>query len=214
MSGRAETRNIEIGDHGLGGILARPPHAAGLVIFAHGSGSSRFSPRNTFVAETLQQRGFATLLFDLLTEQEARTRRNVFNIPLLGSRVAEVVSWVKDDPETRDLPVSLFGASTGAAAALVAAASMPETVRTVVSRGGRPDLAGKALFKTRAPTLLIVGGRDYEVIALNKEAQAMVSCPSKIAVVPGATHLFEEKGALEQVVDLAAAWFSRHLGHV
>ena len=214
MSGSPATREIEIGDHRLGGILARPPDASGLIIFAHGSGSSRFSPRNTFVAETLQKRGFATLLFDLLTEPEARTRRNVFNIPLLGCRVAEVVSWAKDDPETRDLPVGLFGASTGAAAALVAAAAMPETVRAVVSRGGRPDLAGKALFKAQAPTLLIVGGRDYEVIALNEEAQAMMSCPSKLAVVPGATHLFEEAGALEQVVDLAAAWFSKHLGQV
>jgi len=212
MSGSAATREIEIGDHRLGGFLARPHDASGLVIFAHGSGSSRFSPRNTFVAETARQRGFATLLFDLLTEPEARTRRNVFNIPLLGRRVAEAVAWAKDDPETRDLPVGLFGASTGAAAALVAAASMPETVRAVVSRGGRPDLAGKALFKTQAPTLMIVGGRDYEVIALHQEARAMMTCPGKIAVVPGATHFFEETGALEQVVDLATAWFSHHLG--
>jgi len=211
MSGDVATREIEIGDHRLGGILARPPDASGLIIFAHGSGSSRFSPRNTFVAETLQQRGFATLLFDLLTEPEALTRRNVFNIPLLGSRVAEVVSWAKDDPETRDLPIGLFGASTGAAAALVASASMPEAVQAVVSRGGRADLAGKALFKAKAPTLLIVGERDYEVVALNKEAQAMMSCPTRTSVVPGATHLFEEAGALEQVVELAAAWFSQHL---
>ena len=211
MSGSVASRDVEIGDHRLGGILARPPDAGGLIIFAHGSGSSRFSPRNTFVAETLQRRGFATLLFDLLTETEARTRRNVFDIPLLGSRVAEVISWARDDPETRDLAIGLFGASTGAAAALVAAASMPEAVQAVVSRGGRPDLAGKALFKARAPTLLIVGGRDYEVISLNEEAKAMMTCPVRLAVVPGATHLFEEPGTLEQVVDLAAAWFSKHL---
>jgi pimeloyl-ACP methyl ester carboxylesterase len=182
-----------------------------LVVFAHGSGSSRFSPRNTFVAETLQSRGFATLLFDLLTEREALNRRNVFDIPLLGSRVAEAVSWATSHPDTAQLPIGLFGASTGAAAALVAAAEQPAEVKAVVSRGGRPDLAGQALFRVKAPTLLIVGGHDYEVIELNREAKAMMRCDNRLAIVPGATHLFEEPGTLEQVVDLAGGWFAEHL---
>ncbi len=204
-------RDVEIGNENLGGILAVPTDACGLVIFAHGSGSSRFSPRNTFVAETLQSRGFATLLFDLLTEREAMNRRNVFDIPLLGSRVAEAVSWATSHPDTAQLPIGLFGASTGAAAALVAAAEQPAEVKAVVSRGGRPDLAGQALFRVKAPTLLIVGGHDYEVIELNREAKAMMRCDNRLAIVPGATHLFEEPGTLEQVVDLAGGWFAEHL---
>lgn len=207
-------RDVEIGNENLGGILAVPPDACGLVIFAHGSGSSRFSPRNTFVAETLQSRGFATLLFDLLTEREAMNRRNVFDIPLLGSRVAEAVSWATSHPDTAHLPIGLFGASTGAAAALVAAAEQPAEVKAVVSRGGRPDLAGQALFRVEAPTLLIVGGHDYEVIELNREAKAMMRCDSRLAIVPGATHLFEEPGTLEQVVDLAGGWFAEHLQQI
>jgi len=211
MANAITPKKIELGEHKLGGILAAPEAAKGLVIFAHGSGSSRFSPRNTFVAETLQQRGFATLLFDLLTEREALDRRNVFDISLLGERVAEAVAWANGQDETKDFPIGLFGASTGAAAALVAAADLPETVSAVVSRGGRPDLAGQALFRVKAPTLLIVGGHDYEVIDLNREAQAMMRCETRLAIVPGATHLFEEEGTLEQVVDLAGAWFAMHM---
>lgn len=211
MANAITPRKVEIGEHKLGGILAVPENAGGLIIFAHGSGSSRFSPRNTFVAETLQQQGFATLLFDLLSEREALNRRNVFDIPLLGARVAEAVAWAGGEPGIADLPIGLFGASTGAAAALVAAAELPDTVRAVVSRGGRPDLAGKALFRVEAPTLLIVGGHDYEVIDLNREAQSMMRCETRLAIVPGATHLFEEEGTLEKVVDLAGAWFAMHL---
>ncbi|GAB4357452.1 MAG: hypothetical protein Kow0026_17780 [Oricola sp.] len=205
------SKTVEIGIRKLGGILAVPDGASGIVIFAHGSGSSRFSPRNTFVAETLRQRGFATLLFDLLSESEALNRRNVFDIPLLGERVAEAVEWARGQDGTKGLPIGLFGASTGAAAALVAAAELPDKVGAVVSRGGRPDLAGQALFRVAAPTLLIVGGHDYEVIDLNREAQAMMRCETRLAIVPGATHLFEEEGTLEQVVDLAGAWFADHL---
>jgi pimeloyl-ACP methyl ester carboxylesterase len=211
MANAITPRKVEIGEHKLGGILAVPENANGLVIFAHGSGSSRFSPRNTFVAETLQQQGFATLLFDLLSEREALNRRNVFDIPLLGGRVAEAVDWAGNESGISGLPVGLFGASTGAAAALVAAAELADTVRAVVSRGGRPDLAGQALFRVTAPTLLIVGGHDYEVIDLNREAQAMMRCETRLAIVPGATHLFEEEGTLEKVVELAGAWFALHL---
>jgi putative phosphoribosyl transferase len=211
MANAITPENVEIGEHRLGGILAVPDDATGLVIFAHGSGSSRFSPRNTHVAETLQQRGFATLLFDLLTEREALDRRNVFDIALLGERVAEAVGWAGNQDALKDLPIGLFGASTGAAAALVAAAELPQAVGAVVSRGGRPDLAGQALFRVTAPCLLIVGGHDYEVIDLNREAQAMMRCEQKLAIVPGATHLFEEEGTLEEVVDLAGAWFTDHL---
>jgi len=211
MANAITPEKVEIGARGLGGILAVPEDAAGLVIFAHGSGSSRFSPRNTFVAETLQRRGFATLLFDLLSEREALNRRNVFDIPLLGTRVAEAVDWAGDRPGTAGLPIGLFGASTGAAAALVAAAERPDAVRAVVSRGGRPDLAGQALFRVGAPTLMIVGGHDYEVIGLNRDARAMMRCETGLTIVPGATHLFEEEGALQKVVDLAGDWFALHL---
>lgn len=211
MANAMPPRDVEIGERRLGGILAVPANADGLVIFAHGSGSSRFSPRNTFVAESLQKRGFATLLFDLLTEREALDRRNVFDIDLLGGRVVEAVGWAGAQDATRDLPVGLFGASTGAGAALVAAAELRQQVGAVVSRGGRPDLAGQALPLVVAPTLLIVGGHDYEVIELNRNAQALMRCETRLAIVPGATHLFEEKGALEEVIELAGAWFASHL---
>lgn len=204
-------RDVAIGALNLPGTLSMPAEARGLVVFAHGSGSSRFSPRNRFVAERLQAAGLATLLFDLLTEPEAADRANVFDIPLLGARVGEALEWTDTDNDTAGLPVGLFGSSTGAAAALVAAADSA-TVAAVVSRGGRPDLAGAALARVRAPTLLIVGGWDVEVLALNREALAMLECEKALTVVPGATHLFEESGTLDQVVTAASEWFSTHLG--
>lgn len=181
-----------------------------MVVFAHGSGSSRLSPRNTRVARQLNEQGFATLLFDLLSDAEAEDRRNVFDIPLLGSRVIEAVQWVTRQDDVATLHIGLFGASTGAAAALVAAAA-PQQIRAVVSRGGRPDLAGEALAEVRAPTLLIVGGRDYEVLELNYVAQRQMHCPTELTIVPGATHLFEEPGTLDAVVASASDWFSKHL---
>ena len=190
------------------GILRLPSSPLGLVIFAHGAGSSRLSPRNTRVADQLAERGLASLLFDLLTEEEARSRVNVFDIPLLGSRVVEAIRWARAEPALAELPIGLFGASTGAAAALVAAAS--EDVAAVVSRGGRPDLAGAALAKVTAPTLLVVGGADHGVIDLNRDAARALRCEHRLAIVPGATHLFEEPGALDRVVDLAADWFAQH----
>jgi pimeloyl-ACP methyl ester carboxylesterase len=183
----------------------------GLVIFAHGSGSSRLSPRNQFVAGQLQARGLATLLFDLLTDEEARDRRNVFDIPLLALRLGAALEWQLTRPDIARLPAGLFGASTGAAAALVAAAHFAERVGAVVSRGGRPDLAGTALPRVRAPTLLIVGGADVEVLELNREAAAQMTCEHALRVVPGATHLFEEPGTLEAVAALAADWLALHL---
>jgi dienelactone hydrolase len=206
------SRNIQIGGHHLDGSLAVPENAKGLVIFAHGSGSSRLSPRNTRVARAFNARSLATLLFDLLTESEAADRRKVFDIPLLGARVAEAVAWAREDGEIARLSVGLFGASTGAAAALVTAAQTPDEVAAVVSRGGRPDLAGALLPRVRAPTLLIVGGADTVVIELNEQALAELACEKRLEIVPGATHLFEEPGTLEQVVELAGDWFERHLG--
>lgn len=203
---------VEIGSHQLEGILSIPEDAIGLVIFAHGSGSSRLSPRNTHVAHQLNSRRLATLLFDLLTGREAAYRANVFDIPLLGSRVAEAVRWALDNEDTADLGIGLFGSSTGAAAALVAAAEAPEDVRAVVSRGGRPDLAGDYLPSVGAPTLLIVGGADYGVIELNEQALDLLTCEKRLEIIPGATHLFEEPGTLDQVVDLTANWFETHLG--
>jgi putative phosphoribosyl transferase len=202
---------LRIGPRRLDGLLARPPAAAGLVIFAHGSGSGRFSPRNIQVAHELQQAGFATLLMDLLSEREADDRANIFDIPLLGERVADAVRWTAGQRGLSALPVGLFGASTGAAAALVAAAAAPERVAAVVSRGGRPDLAGNMLEQVAAPTLLIVGGADEVVLDLNRQAYAKLRCHKALEIVPGATHLFEEPGALEQVTDLARQWFLRHL---
>jgi dienelactone hydrolase len=204
-------RLVTIGPMQLEGILSVPEPVTGLVIFAHGSGSSRLSPRNTYVAEQLQERAIATLLFDLLTEEEASDRRNVFHVPLLASRLEEAISWACCDPETAGLPIGLFGASTGSAAALVAAAANPE-IAAVVSRGGRPDLAGDALSQIRAPTLLIVGAADTSVLELNHDAFAKLNCVKSLDVVSGATHLFEEPGALDEVVRAAGDWFAFHLG--
>ena len=204
-------RLVTIGPKQLEGILTVPEPVMGLVIFAHGSGSSRLSPRNTYVAEQLQNRAMATLLFDLLTEEEASDRRNVFHVPLLASRLEEAVSWAWCDPETAGLPIGLFGASTGSAAALVASAENPE-IAAVVSRGGRPDLAGDVLSEIRAPTLLIVGGADTGVVELNQNAYARLNCVKQLHVVPHATHLFEEPGALDEVVRVAGDWFALHLG--
>ncbi|MCP5000727.1 MAG: alpha/beta hydrolase [Hyphomicrobiales bacterium] len=205
------TQSVAVGTHRLEGLLTVPERAAGTVVFAHGSGSSRFSPRNTFVAERLQARGFATLLFDLLSEAEGRDRRNVFDIPLLAARVGDAVDWVRGNDDLGTLQIGLFGASTGAAAALVAAANMPADVAAIVSRGGRPDLADAMLEHVRVPTLLIVGGADYGVIELNEAAFARLACEKRLEIVPGATHLFEERGTLETVIDLAGGWFSANL---
>jgi len=205
-----ETIDIRIEPRGLEGILRLPQRSRGLIIFVHGSGSSRFSPRNTLVARELSNSDFATLLFDLLTADEEQDRRNVFDITLLSSRVAEAVHWVSTSAYVRQLPIGLFGASTGAAAALVAAAKEPDAIRAVVSRGGRPDLAGKALPHVKAATLLIVGGLDYEVLDLNRRALRLLQCKKRLDVVPGATHLFEEAGTLETVVDASIEWFRAH----
>lgn len=201
---------VLIGPQRLEGLLDTAEAARGLVVFAHGSGSSRLSPRNRFVAQGLQRRGLSTLLFDLLTEDEAEDRANVFDIALLADRVLEALDALAEAlPQCP--PLGLFGASTGAAAALVAAASRPQAVRAVVSRGGRPDLAGDALARVRAATLLIVGGADTEVLALNRAAYARLECDRRLEIVPGATHLFEEPGALEAVTGLAGDWFVEHL---
>ncbi|MBO1437853.1 dienelactone hydrolase family protein [Meiothermus sp. CFH 77666] len=200
----------------LQGDLGIPPGARGMVIFAHGSGSSRHSPRNRYIAQELQQAGLATLLFDLLTAEEEQlddyTRQYRFDIGLLAERLVASSDWLALNPLTRPLEQAYFGASTGAAAALVAAAQQPARVRAVVSRGGRPDLAGDALEKVRAPTLLIVGGWDVEVLRLNQQAFERLTCTKKLVVVPGATHLFEEPGKLEEVARLARDWFAQHLG--
>ena len=182
------------------------------MVCAHGSGSSRLSPRNRYVATALNENGLATLLFDLLLPEEADDRNNVFDIPLLGSRVEETLSWMRSEPAVAHLSIGLFGASTGAAAALTAAAHRPDEVQAVVSRGGRPDLAGGALARVKAPTLLIVGGYDEAVIALNEQAMGELKCEKRLEIVPGATHLFEEPGTLDEVISLAAAWFVRFLG--
>jgi putative phosphoribosyl transferase len=198
-------------DVSLPGELSMPQRPRGLVAFAHGSGSSRLSPRNRAVAESLQHAGYATLLFDLLTPSEERDRSNVFDIPLLASRLLAASAWLRERPDLAGLPLAYFGASTGAAAALDAAAAQGDQVRAVVSRGGRPDLA-RHLAAVRAPTLLIVGGADEQVLALNRQAQRQLRAPSELAVVPGATHLFAEPGALEEVGRLAIDWLDRHLG--
>jgi putative phosphoribosyl transferase len=206
---------ISVGDVTLAGDLAIPPAAPGVVVFSHGSGSGRFSPRNRAVAGVLVDAGFATLLMDLLTtEEEAvdiRTAHLRFDVGLLGERVIGTIDWLASDDDLGDLPVGVFGASTGAAAALIAAAERPERVAAVVSRGGRPDLARDALPRVTAPTLLIVGGNDTEVIRLNSYAQALLGGESRLEIVPGASHLFEEPGALERVAALARDWFLRYL---
>lgn len=195
----------------LTGDLRLPAPAAGLVVFAHGSGSSRLSPRNRQVAETLNEAGFATLLFDLLTSREEVDRANVFDVRLLAERLLAVARWIEEEPDVAGLPLGLFGASTGAAAALSAAATLGSRVGAVVSRGGRPDLAADSLDEVVSPTLLIVGGADWQVLELNERAARLLRCEREVAVVPGATHLFEEPGALERVAALAADWFGRHL---
>jgi putative phosphoribosyl transferase len=217
-------QTIAVGRDGvqLSAVVAVPPRVHGTVVFAHGSGSGRLSPRNRGVADVLVDAGFATVLMDLLTPREEaedlRTARLRFDIPMLAERVVGVIDWIALDaavgdlpPVLRDLPIGCFGASTGAAAALIAAAERPDRVRAVVSRGGRPDLAGEALPRVRAPTLLIVGGEDTEVIRLNRAAQARLGGESELAIIPGAGHLFEEPGALAQVAQLAREWFLRYL---
>ena len=207
---------IPCGEAWLYGDLGLPAEYIGMVLFAHGSGSGRHSARNRQVARRLQEAGIATLLFDLLTAKEeevdAQTRQHRFDIALLTRRMEDATAWAMRQPALHGLPVGYFGASTGSAAALIAAAQLGDKVSAVVSRGGRPDLAGPAaLAAVRAPTLLIVGGADHQVLRLNEEALARLQCTKKLAVVPGATHLFEEPGTLEQVSELAAGWFGRHL---
>ena len=209
--GAERTVPVRIPPAGLDGLLELPARPRGLILFAHGSGSSRLSPRNRFVAEAFRKNGFGTLLFDLLTEKEAADRANVFDIPLLGERLLDATRWAAEDPIAASFPQAYFGASTGAAAALVAAAELGAAIRAVVSRGGRPDLAGAWLPRVRAPTLLIVGGDDREVITLNRAALRQLRCEAKLEIVPGATHLFEEPGTLEAVMALAASWFKVHV---
>lgn len=204
----ATSRQVRIGPEQLPGELTLVPAAPGLVIFAHGSGSSRLSPRNRLVAEVLHGYRLATLLFDLLTEAEAADRANTFDIPLLGGRLAQALAWQREQSDVGRLPVGLFGASTGAAAALWAAATHAAAVAAVVSRGGRPDLAAGQLARVRAPTLLIVGACDTEVLALNRQAMRAMHCKTRLELVPGATHLFSEPGALETVAHLTGHWFA------
>ncbi|CQD22051.1 phosphoribosyltransferase [Mycobacterium europaeum] len=205
---------VPTGSVAVAGHLTIPEHPKGVVVFAHGSGSSRHSPRNRFVAEVLNNAGFATVLFDLLTPKEERNRAKVFDIALLASRLIDVTGWLAAQPDTAALPVGYFGASTGAGAALTAAAHPGVKVAAVVSRGGRPDLAGDALRHVDSPTLLIVGGRDEMVLALNRQAQAAIPVECEVAVVPGATHLFEEEGALARAAVLARDWFTDHLAQL
>lgn len=207
---RNEDVTIPVDSQSVEANLVVPPDPVGVVVFAHGSGSSRHSPRNRSVAAALQRAGIATLLLDLLTMEEEQDRSNVFDVELLGERLLVAIGWLADQPGLERLPVGLFGASTGAAAALQAAAVSEREIVAVVSRGGRPDLAGEALAKVTTPTLLIVGGRDEMVLDLNEQARARLSGPSRLDVVRGATHLFQEPGALEQVSELAAAWFVEH----
>jgi len=196
----------------LDGELILPPSAKGVVLFAHGSGSSRFSPRNTYVAEVLQQHGIGTLLFDLLTREEDQDYETRFDIALLTRRLLAATAWLQSNQNTQTLELGYFGASTGAAAALQAAAEMENEIAAVVSRGGRPDLAGEvALRRVTAPTLLIVGAADYGVIELNQQAYALLNCEKELTLIPGATHLFEEPGTLQQAAHSAADWFVQHL---
>ena len=212
MAGSITSSDVAIPPWGLAGTLNVPKHTAGLIVFVHGSGSSHLSPRNIAVARALNSRGFATLLFDLLTPSEENDRGNVFDIPLLAERLVSAIKWLDDEaPPMARLPTGLFGASTGAAAALLAAAQLSDRIDAVVSRGGRPDLAGDALPLVRAPTLFIVGGADFGVIELNEDALRRLHAPKAMELVPGATHLFPEPGAMEAVIDHATRWFERHL---
>lgn len=204
-------QEILIEPAGLGGSLVLPEGAQGLVLFAHGSGSSRFSPRNNYVAGELRKAGLGTLLFDLLTEEEAADRANVFDISFLAQRLMMATDWVMAQDHLKHVAIGYFGSSTGAAAALVAEVEEKHNIRAIVSRGGRPDLAMGALPQVRAPTLLIVGGLDTDVIELNEQAYAALTCEKELRIVPGATHLFEEPGTLDKVIALTKDWFSRHL---
>jgi dienelactone hydrolase len=216
MEEQARPVRIAAGRASLDGDLAVPAAARGVVLFAHGSGSSRHSSRNRYVAQELRRSALGTLLMDLLTAEEeaidARTGHLRFDIGLLAERLGAATDWLRADPGTSRLAIGYFGASTGGGAALAAAADRPAVVGAVVSRGGRPDLAGAALARVRAPTLLIVGGRDEPVIGMNREALAELGCEKRMEIVPGATHLFEEPGTLEEVARLAGDWFDRHLG--
>ncbi|MGD6850702.1 MAG: dienelactone hydrolase family protein [Candidatus Bathyarchaeia archaeon] len=216
MTSMESAIKIPVGNVEVEGNLFLPSGTGGIVVFAHGSGSSRFSPRNQYVAKEFNKAGMGTLLFDLLTpgeeEEDELTAEYRFNIPLLAARLVGTTQWLRNDPSTRNLKIGYFGASTGAAAALIAAAKLPEEVSAVVSRGGRPDLAGDYLADVRAPTLMLVGGYDEEVIELNKQAQSQMTNENKLVIVPAATHLFEEPGKLEEVAKFSAEWFKRFLG--
>lgn len=202
---------IPAGEAQLEGILDIPEGARGIVLFAHGSGSGRFSPRNQAVARVLREAGLATLLMDLLEEWESDDRRKVFDIDLLAERLIAATAWVASDPQTKDLAIGYFGASTGAAAALEAAAKWGDSIKAIVSRGGRPDLAIRYLPQVKAPVLLIVGGDDWPVVSMNREAYAYLPGEKRLEIIPGATHLFEEPGALEHVARLARDWFVKYL---
>jgi putative phosphoribosyl transferase len=207
-----DVMSIEIPPSGLQGLLGVPAQARGIVLFAHGSGSGRLSPRNQRVAAALREAGIATLLLDLLTDDEETDRANVFDIELLARRLGEATDWVHLNADTALLPLGYFGASTGAGAALMAAAQPKHRPAAIVSRGGRPDLAGDVLEEVRAPTLLIVGSHDPQVLELNRRAMARMRCEKVLSIVPGASHLFEEPGTLYEVIRLAVAWFRQHLG--
>jgi dienelactone hydrolase len=213
-AGKSSVR-ISIGRAAMQGDLGMPANPQGIVLFAHGSGSSRHSPRNHYVARVLENRGLATLLIDLLTPEEEviddRTAEYRFDIPMLAGRLVTIVDWLRHHPETAALPIGLFGASTGGGAALIAAAERPREIAAIVSRGGRPDLAGPALAKVVTPTLLIVGGLDTPVIQMNRDAMKQMAVAATLEIVPGATHLFEEPGTLEKVAELAADWFAHYL---
>jgi len=213
---KALRREAEIASEGkkVRGTLVLPEGATAVVVFAHGSGSGRFSPRNQYVARVLEQSHLATLLVDLLEENEAEDRACVFDIDLLARRLQSAADWLANERETRELRLGYFGASTGAAAALLAVARAPDRVAAIVSRGGRPDLAGQSLPLVTTPTLLIVGGDDEIVLELNREAYALMRCPRQLDVIPGATHLFSEPGALEEVARMAEEWFLRYLAQM
>ena len=205
--------SIPAGPVHVEGMLELPANTKSIVLFAHGSGSSRHSKRNTYVARVLQQNGIGTLLMDLLTPEEDTSYSNRFDIPLLTHRLLAATDWIKNDPRTKNLVIGYFGASTGSAAALQAAAASGEDIGAVVSRGGRPDIAGiSALEKVKAPTLLLVGGWDDEVLELNRDAYEFLRCTKELIIIPGATHLFSEPGTLEEVARQAAIWFARYLG--